>query len=513
MIIFEEIKVENFRNIKRIRLQNLMDLNILLGPNNCGKTNLLQLIEHFSDLQCGSAYGYLCHKCNVFMKNKSLEGVTINLSENDFYLKNTSERLKISLSLNKNSVEKFIPRVISIQENVLREASCCEIKDEIILKNEGMYLHSEHFSPFVHRDILQEIKKWILYCPEGRLQEYKGKNFEEYIREKNFSGAGKRRMIDFIARFVDPKIHDYKHEDLIRKIGEKDITVTITEQGSGVRSLICLVADLLAAKDSKILLIDEPELGLNPFAKHEFLKFLLEQADNRQIFIATQDSTFVNPVLWRDHSNKVSVYLFSLLEENFVRIDLGQNREDPNVFAGYLPHTVSLKDIHIYVEGTSDVYIFQILLRKFLQNFCKENWFEVENKIGIFHLCGDFWKHLLYTVPKRPYRCLIILDGDKRNQAQKVIEKHNESVLNASKFEFAHSIKDITRILESDKHPVYCLQKAKIEDYLFPDTLPSDYNKRVDGPKTAEQLDELPEELEEIFKVLILDYLKGIKIQ
>ena len=137
----------------------------------------------------------------------------------------------------------------------------------------------------------------------------------------------------------------------------------------------------------------------------------------------------------------------------------------------------------------------------------------MENKIGIFHLCGDFWKHLLYTVPKRPYRCLIILDGDKRNQAQKVIEKHNESVLNASKFEFAHSIKDITRILESDKHPVYCLQKAKIEDYLFPDTLPSDYNKRVDDPKTAEQLDELPEELEEIFKVLILDYLKGIKIQ
>ncbi|MEM2146254.1 MAG: AAA family ATPase [Candidatus Jordarchaeaceae archaeon] len=120
---------------------------------------------------------------------------------------------------------------------------------------------------------MQEIKKWILFCPEGRLQEYKGKNFTEYIRKKGFSGAEKRQLIGFIAK-IDPKIYDYKYEDLIRRIGEEYIKVTIAEQGSGIRSLVCLFVDLLAAKDSKILLIDEPELGLNPFKTGIFEIFI-----------------------------------------------------------------------------------------------------------------------------------------------------------------------------------------------------------------------------------------------
>ena len=151
-----------------------------------------------------------------------------------------------------------------------------------------------------------------------------------------------------------------------------------------------------------------------------------------------------------------------MIDEDFVRIDLHQNREDPCVFAGYLPHSVSLKNIHIYVEGTSDVYIFQVLLRKFLKSFYKENWFEIENKIGIFHLCGDFWKHLLYTIPKPPYKCIIILDGDKRDRVQKIIEKHNKSITNASKFEFAKSIKDVKNCFEKIVN-IPCIVSRKIK--------------------------------------------------
>ena len=505
MIIFDEIEVKNFRNIKHTLLKNLKDLNIFIGPNNSGKTNILQLINSFSKLDCSQVYKYLCSTCNQFANARGLERVCIHLGERDFYLKGNPRELKLDVKilLNKNSIEKLIPGVLTKQENTIEEVGCAE-RDKIVLENDGASLFAKHLSPFIHGDILNEIKRWILYCPEGRLQEYKGKDFAEYIREKEFSGAEKRRLIHFIAKIVDPKIHDYRYEDLIREINGEDLVVSITEQGSGVRSLICLLADLLASKDSRILLLDEPELGLNSFAKHEFIKLLLEIAKEKQVFLATQDSTFVNPILWKDYSSKVSVYLFSLIDENFVRIDLHQNREDPSVFAGYLPHTVSLKDVHIYVEGTSDVYILQVLLRKFLKNFYPKKWFEIENKIGIFHLCGDFWKHLLYTVPKHPYKCIIILDGDKRGQVQGIIETHNKSITNASKFEVARSIKDVKRLLqEPDKHPVYCFQKDKIEDYLFPDSLPSGYNKKVDGPTAAEKLDKLPEEIEELFRVII----------
>ena len=101
------------------------------------------------------------------------------------------------------------------------------------------------------------------------------------------------------------------------------------------------------------------------------------------------------------------------MTNDFKQIDLHSSQYDPNTFAGYLPHTISLKDIHIYVEGPSDVYIYQIFLLKYLKKHI-HNWAQMYNRVGIYHLGGDYWSHLLYTIPNYPYRCYVILDGDKK---------------------------------------------------------------------------------------------------
>jgi len=500
MIIFQELYVSGFRNIKEVKLENLKDLNIFIGPNNCGKTNLLELLNYFSKLSCGKALKPLCGECAKFYENSKTECFNVSISYDDFYLKDIKRKVVIKFSFKEETINQLVPGILEKLKKELENAQCPEAgKPEIYLESSNLGLYCKHLSYFLHSDLMEEFRNWILYCPGGRLQAYKGKDFAKYIREKRLSGAEMRKLIDFIARFVDPKICDYRYEDLIRVIDDVELTVKITEQGSGVRSLICLVADILSARDFRILLIDEPELGLNPHAKHEFLKFLLELADEKQVFMVTQDPTYVNPVLWRDYESKVSVYLFSLIDEKFVKIDLQQNKEDPETFAGYLPHTASLKKIHIYVEGSSDVYVYQILLRKFLKKHYPNNWFEIENKIGIFHLCGDFWKHLLYTIPKKPYHCVVILDGDKRELAKKIISKHNKSIVNTAKFKIAEEPADIGKILNA----VYCLQRDKIEDYLFPSEPPPNYNKRYDAPKAAERLEEVPKEIEEVFKALL----------
>jgi len=66
--------------------------------------------------------------------------------------------------------------------------------------------------------------------------------------------------------------------------------------------------------DDEIVLIDEPELGLNPLVKQESLKFLLAESKERQIFIATQDPTFVN--LWgAPHPKFVSEHMLTRISE------------------------------------------------------------------------------------------------------------------------------------------------------------------------------------------------------
>jgi predicted ATPase len=416
--------------------------------------------------------------------------------------------MMVELSLDEEQINQLIPRVLEKQKEKLKNASCGQISNHIVMgKPRDAYgLNAEHFSIFIHTDIVEEIKRNILYCPEQRLQSYNDKDFVEYIRDKKLRSSQKRRWIDFLNKIVDAKIDDEKYESLIRKVDGNDLETPLSEQGSGVRSLACLAVDILFS-DAKIVLIDEPELGLNPLVKQEFLNFLLEESKGRQLFIATQDPTFVNPILWKDRNEKVSVYFYSPIEEKFIKIDLKQNQEDPNTFAGYLPHTTSLKDFHLYVEGTSDAYIFQILLEKHLKEKWHKNWFEIMNKVGIYHLNGDNWKHLLYTIPKTPYRCAVILDGDKRNTTGNICDKYNALTINASKFKFCETTEDVKNIFGKESHPVYCLKEDCIEKYFIPDfncaNPPRDYNKKRDGPKKAEELEELPAEIKDIFEVIL----------
>jgi predicted ATP-dependent endonuclease of OLD family len=504
MIVFKSIELKRFRNIKHIKLEDLRDLNILIGPNNCGKTNFLEFISNLSTtLNFGDRY--LCDECENFIKNKDIESLYLSPLPEDFYLKDPNQRMEVIFLFNEEYVNKFIPNVLAKQREKLSATPCKSVKDEIVMKPDpGSSLYAVHCSPFIHRDIIEEIKRTILYCPERRLQNYKEKEFAEYVREQRLTGAQKRRWISFLQGIVDPKIDDERYENLITKIDEKDFEAEISKQGSGVRSLVCLAIDILFKSDKRIILIDEPELGLNPFAKQEFLRFLLDESKERQIFIATQDPTFVNPVLWKNDS--VAVYFHSVIDGEFVKIDLKQNKEDPSVFAGYLPHTVSLKDIHIYVEGTSDVYIFQVLLQKYLKETSR-NWFEILNKVGVYHLCGDFWRHLLYTIPKPPYKCIIILDGDKREMAKEVCKKYSSTTATAPKFALCEEIQDIGRELSREEaHPIYCLKESCIEKYIIPAfdcaNPPRNYNKRVDGPKKAEELTDIPHEIKQLFEMI-----------
>jgi len=242
------------------------------------------------------------------------------------------------------------------------------------------------------------------------------------------------------------------------------------------------------------LLVDEPELGLNPAGKHALLKFLLEQTKETQIFLATHDPTFVNPILWSREN--VSIYLFSLINDDFVKVNLIESQEDPNTFAGYLPHTTSLKQMHIYVEGSLDVHIFQIFLEKYAkEKFHK--WYQIVNKVGIYHLGGDFWSHLLYTIPKKPYSAIVILDGDKMQLADEALKKYN--AIEQDRFRMFDSPLEIKKSLEvkdqSETCPVYCLRQSEIEDYLDPKP-----TSKAEGPLTAQKMSDVPKEIKNIFE-------------
>jgi len=532
MIIIKSLALKNYKNIKEENLDNFKDLNILIGPNNCGKSNLLKAIDLLKSLVIDKS-NYTCEHCRKesgFIRERLNDyvNVKIPLHIKDSYLE--KGRTELYLTFDNDGIEKIVPDVLNKYVNFFKNrytkpirvdgidlsSHICENVEKLSLKarfsEEGLF--GNHISMYSNKNIINRLKKTVLFIPEERLSTYKNKSFEEYIDKTLERIAWRTKWIKYLKELIDPNINDAQREDLVRQYGENEFTTKILDQGSGVRSAVCLIADLISQNNSKIVLIDEPELGLNPAAKHSLLKFLVELSKEKQIFITTQDPTFINPILWQD--NDVGLYFYSSYKKMFVKTNLNQGKYDINTFAGYLPHTVSLKKIHLYFEGPSDVYIFQVFLEKYLKDKYKRyphnTWVEVMSRVGMYHLGGDFWSHLLYTIPRYPYKCLLILDGDKKNNVKEVIQKHNDSDIISSKLKFCRTLRELDKFFgNKDFHPVYCLKYDCIEKYLelpiarYLDSSfdcknpPSNYLKKVHGVKNAEKMTKVPEEIAAIF--------------
>jgi AAA15 family ATPase/GTPase len=481
-------------------MDNLKDLNIIIGPNNCGKSSILEMIELLNQLE-PSDHAFKCPDCGLITRTTGQQGLSMSFNPQVKHLR--KKKIELTFILDKNEVERlFNPEALqAILKPFLTLPDHSDVK-LILSEGKSQRLYSDHIFPYDISEVKTQLLS-VLKCPEERLQLYKGKDITAYIRDQSIRADIMLKWISNAQEICDPKIETYNTNtlDFVRKIGNENFISPITEQGSGVRSLICLMADILSKETSRIILIDEPELGLNPAAKQALIRFLLHEIKNRQIFLATHDPTFVNPILLQ--KDKVALYMFSPIEDGLVEIDLNENQQDPNTFGGYLPHTASLKKIHLYVEGKTDVYTFQIFLRKFLIDEYPKDWCSKLNQVGIFHLAGSFWCHLLYTIPQTPYSSLVILDGDKRKTVDDVVKKLNESIRlpeRVGRFKVCSKrtqLKHRGRPMEIMPTPIYCLEKDEIEDYIDPKPKTKD-----EGPINAEKMSRAPPEIIDIFRSL-----------
>ena len=122
MKIFENISIENYRNVKNAQLEKLKDLNILIGPNNCGKTNILELLSSLRGLGCGNAYPYLCPDCDKSRgEAEGISGIRLSLGLEDIPLKEDRVWRKniettLRISLNREQVNSLVPGILGEQE-------------------------------------------------------------------------------------------------------------------------------------------------------------------------------------------------------------------------------------------------------------------------------------------------------------------------------------------------------------------------------------------------------------
>ena len=101
IIILKGIEIENYKNIKHANLSGLRDFNILIGPNNCGKTSLLNAINVLSTIGFDHGWGYPhCSKCKeAWDSNGNLIEFAYPLESKESYLDGKNARISFSLNM------------------------------------------------------------------------------------------------------------------------------------------------------------------------------------------------------------------------------------------------------------------------------------------------------------------------------------------------------------------------------------------------------------------------------
>lgn len=312
----DKISIEGFKSIKELRDFDLKKLNIMVGANGTGKSNF---VSFFRMLRAMSEGGL----ANFITENGGADGFLFGGP------KETSE-IKAHLKFGQNEYKFILTSTAAIklmvkQESTLwtggggwesygsgeYEAQLSKWKDKqstwrnypgpasYVYKAVSSWLvyhfHDTSRTAPMRRD--QSVRDWRELNPDASniaaflldLKEWHDEFYED-IRE----------TVQLIAPFFDDFLLEPK------KQGENEIVrLEWRQKGSsypfqpwqlsdGTIRFICLATALLQPKPPSTIVIDEPELGLHPFALDVLAGLFRDASERTQLIVSTQSASLLN---------------------------------------------------------------------------------------------------------------------------------------------------------------------------------------------------------------------------
>lgn len=144
--------------------------------------------------------------------------------------------------------------------------------------------------------------------------------------------------------------------------GEQDLRCALSDLGSGVSEILMILAYLRLNVDQRYLVVlDEPEAHLHPGAVVELAKIITSSMPNHQLLITTHSTSLVDAISsgWHVYRISRSSHGGTICEQ----LDTDKSKLSLISDLGLLPSQLFLARASIWVEGPSDVNYWSALLR------------------------------------------------------------------------------------------------------------------------------------------------------
>jgi len=344
--MFESIEIQNFRSIKKLKIEDLKQFNLIIGDTNVGKTTIL---ESFFIATSPGNLGLLFTMNNV-------RGIDFydDFFKSFFHFNNTNENIRIKATVKSKeerervlNISPFIREIFRVEDSDLsngisalsnlgkidglRDVFQTVDKSQNIETYNYLFKLDEKTEPIVGesgkyiRRLIREIeddKKYLL--PFNSRYEHT-KSLVNSLKSKYdllVENLKKKDFVETISR-LDPNIKDVNQTQSGIMIEYKGFRQSnpIGILGNGVIKMICVIGAIMATKGG-VILIDEIENGIHYSLLKSFWESILKIANEESVqIIATTHSfdcinAFYNSFSSEAKQEQLRVFRIEKSEEN-----------------------------------------------------------------------------------------------------------------------------------------------------------------------------------------------------
>lgn len=313
----EEISIKGFKSIKELNNFKLLPLNVLVGANGAGKSNFVdffRLLRAMADegLRSFVSNSYGTADSYLFGGPKITEEISAHLvfgnNEYKFSLKaNPAGELIVAkeMVLYKYGGDWDL-KTVSKPESGLKQWKNSG-------SNWGNYYGPAHY-------VTESVSSWVVYhfhdtsitAPARRVQSLRdfrelrsdAGNIAAFLFKLKEANPNCYEEIRYYIQLIAPYFDDF----ILEPDGPEEaqnIRLEWRQKGSnfpmqpyqfsdGTMRFICLVTALLQPSPPATIVVDEPELGLHPFALNIIASLIKEVASSHQIIISTQSASLLD---------------------------------------------------------------------------------------------------------------------------------------------------------------------------------------------------------------------------
>lgn len=311
-----QLQLTGFKSIKNLQYLQLGQVNVLIGSNGAGKSNLISFFRLLSWMLSGTG--------NLQMHIAKYGGGSSVLFEGSL----VTTGIKADLTLESRAgINEYAFELVHAAKDVLVFTDECYrfSRQDLEGRADWSHLGSGHKEAALleledptARVILSMLRGCVVYqfhntSENARIRQYWNVDDNKFLKEdganlapfllhlQEHKPAYYRRIVETIkdiVPFFDDFVLEPDHHKLLLQWKEKGSDIVFgPHQASDGTLRIMALASLLLQPEGKLpplIIIDEPELGLHPYAITVIAGLLKSVSFQAQVLLATQSTAFVD---------------------------------------------------------------------------------------------------------------------------------------------------------------------------------------------------------------------------